>query len=107
VLCGVVAWFVTQKNWKSTLALFAVVLTHPLLDSLTDGGLGVALFWPFTAERYFAPWTPIPVAPIGLGMFSRYGAYVLFAEAAVAVPLVALAHFLTPKAPATSARSGP
>lgn len=98
VFCGAVAWLVTKKSWKSTLALFVVVLTHPFLDSLTDGGLGVALFWPVTDARYFAPWTPIPVAPIGMGMLSRYGAYVLFAELAIAVPLLAAAHFLPRRA---------
>ncbi|HYX92236.1 MAG TPA: hypothetical protein VE782_11770, partial [Myxococcaceae bacterium] len=43
---------------------------HGLLDALTDGGLGAALFWPLTAARCFAPVLPIPVAPIGPGIFS-------------------------------------
>jgi len=38
--------------------------SHGLLDSLTDGGLGIALFSPFSNRRYFMAWTPIPVAPI-------------------------------------------
>src|SRR5438094_142533 len=38
-----------------------VLVSHGLLDTLTDGGLGVALFWPFDLTRYFAPWRPIPV----------------------------------------------
>jgi inner membrane protein len=49
-------------------AAFALVLaaaaSHPLLDALTDGGLGVALLWPFSNDRFFAPFQPIHVAPI-------------------------------------------
>ena len=45
-------------------------LSHPLLDALTDGGLGVALAWPMSAERFFFPWRPIEVSPIGARFFS-------------------------------------
>lgn len=83
---GLVGFLVT-RSWKSTLALTVVLLSHPLLDMLTDGGLGVALFWPVTADRYFFPWTPLPVAPIGKGMLSARGLYVLVVEAGVFLPL--------------------
>jgi inner membrane protein len=33
----------------------AVIASHPLLDTLTSGGLGCALFWPFDLTRYFCP----------------------------------------------------
>jgi inner membrane protein len=65
-----------------------VVASHALLDTLTDGGLGCALFWPFDLTRYFAPWTPLPVSPIGLGYLSPYGLYVATTELAVFAPLV-------------------
>lgn len=91
VLAAIAAWLVT-RNWRSTLALFAVVVSHPILDALSDGGLGVALWWPFSTERHFAPWTPIPVSPVGRDMLSARGAFVLFVEAAITVPLVALTH---------------
>ena len=75
-------------------AVFAVLVlaSHGLLDTLTDGGLGVALFWPFDATRYFAPLRPIPVAPIGAGMLSARGLYVLGVELILFAPfwLVAL-----------------
>ncbi len=45
---------------------FLVIASHPLLDMLTDGGYGSAIFAPITWERYFFPVTPIPVSPIGL-----------------------------------------
>lgn len=40
--------------------------SHGLLDMFTNGGRGVALFWPFTDERFFFPDRPIAVSPIGL-----------------------------------------
>ena len=41
-------------------------VSHPVLDALTDGGLGVMMFFPFSTERFFFAWRPIEVAPIGL-----------------------------------------
>ncbi|MFZ5637478.1 MAG: metal-dependent hydrolase [Pseudomonadota bacterium] len=54
--------------------------SHPLLDALTDGGLGVALLWPWSDARHFAPWRPIAVSPIGVGFFSARGLSVLRSE---------------------------
>jgi inner membrane protein len=58
----------------------AITASHALLDALTDGGLGVALFAPFSNERYFFPWRPIEVSPIGARFFSRRGVSVLMSE---------------------------
>jgi inner membrane protein len=65
-----------------------VLASHPLLDTLTDGGLGCALFWPFDLTRYFAPWNPIPVSPIGLQFFSPYGMYAASVELLYFAPLI-------------------
>jgi inner membrane protein len=65
--------------------------THGVLDAFTDGGQGIALFWPFSNQRYFAPWTPIPVAPIGMGMLSQRGLHVILTELALFSPLFLLA----------------
>ncbi len=65
----------------------AVVASHGLLDALTDGGLGVALLWPASHARYFAPWRPIPVAPIGARMLSARGLHVVLVEALASRPL--------------------
>jgi inner membrane protein len=48
---------------------FLATASHGLLDAMTDGGLGVAFFAPFDNRRYFLPWTPIRVSPIGFGRF--------------------------------------
>jgi len=49
--------------------LFLCALSHGVLDAFTDGGLGVAFFAPFDDTRYFFPWRPISVSPIGLRRF--------------------------------------
>ena len=48
---------------------FLATASHGLLDAMTDGGLGVAFFAPFDNHRYFLPWTPLRVSPIGAGRF--------------------------------------
>lgn len=66
----------------ATLMLYfgLVTLSHPLLDALTDGGLGVAFLSPLSNERYFFPWRPIEVSPIGAEFFSGRGVRVLMSE---------------------------
>jgi len=51
------------------LTLTFATLSHSVLDAMTNGGLGVAFFWPLTDERYFLPWRPIQVSPIGISYF--------------------------------------
>lgn len=90
---GLLVSFFARKLKVSQARLFAfaagVVMSHGLLDTLTDGGLGCALFWPFSNVRYFAPWRPIPVAPIGLGFLSARGLRVALTELAIfAIPLL-------------------
>ena len=72
---------------------FLAAASHGLLDALTDGGLGVAFFSPFDNHRYFLPWTPIRVSPIGVGrFFSDRGLAVLQSELAwIWVPAALLA----------------
>lgn len=73
----------------------AVLVSHGLLDTMTDGGLGCALFWPFDLTRYFAPWRPIPVAPIGAAFFTLSGLIVSVTELILFTPVVAYALRLT------------
>ncbi|HET9955803.1 MAG TPA: metal-dependent hydrolase [Polyangiaceae bacterium] len=61
--------------------------SHGLLDSLTNGGRGIALLWPFTHARFFAPWRPIAVAPLGLRVLSARGVYVVGQELLLFAPL--------------------
>jgi inner membrane protein len=61
--------------------LFVSMASHGILDALTNGGLGIAFLWPFSGERFFAPFQPIEVAPLGLSRFlSLKGVAVLWSE---------------------------
>lgn len=88
VMCGLAALAVTRGAWKTAGLVLLVVLSHPLLDALTNGGLGVGLLWPLSPERYFAPWRPIPVAPLGMDFLSARGLRVALAELLPSVPLL-------------------
>jgi inner membrane protein len=54
---------------RYVLFFFLVIASHGLLDAITNGGLGVAFFSPFSNQRYFFPWRPVEVSPIGLEPF--------------------------------------
>jgi inner membrane protein len=63
------------------LICFFSMISHGLLDAMTNGGLGVAVLWPFDNERYFLPWNNIEVSPIGASAFlSQRGLEVLYSE---------------------------
>jgi len=86
------------ERWLPRVALACVTLaSHGLLDAMTDGGMGIALLWPFTTHRFFLPWRPIPVAPIGMGILTGSGLTVMAWEALVFLPFFAYA--LWPRAP--------
>jgi len=61
--------------------IFVSAASHGVLDAMTTGGMGVALFSPFSNRRYFLPWQVIRVSPIGVAPFlSRWGLRVLASE---------------------------
>lgn len=60
--------------------VFVCAASHPLLDALTSGGLGVALAWPWSEHRFFAPWRPIRVSPFAAQFFSARGLATLLSE---------------------------
>lgn len=61
--------------------LSLVTASHGLFDAMTNGGLGIAFFAPFDVGRYFLPWRPLVVSPIGvLPMFSQWGLAVATTE---------------------------
>jgi inner membrane protein len=84
---GLAKW-VKQPPRALALAVGLTALSHGLLDTLTNGGLGCALLWPLSDERFFAPFRPLPVAPIGLGMLSLRGGLVLLVELVCFLPFV-------------------
>jgi len=51
------------------LVCFVACASHAFLDAMTNGGLGVALFWPFSHERIFFQFRPIQVSPLSVASF--------------------------------------
>lgn len=91
------ACFFKSSTWKAFIFLFLCMASHSILDGMTSGGMGVAYFWPFENNRYFLPWRPIKVSPIGASrFFSERGFQVLKSEALViGIPCVLALGIIT------------
>lgn len=71
----------TGISLPKLIAFFSLAtVSHPLLDMLTNGGSGAAIFAPFSNERFFFPWRPVKVSPIGLDFFGSRGFDVIISE---------------------------
>ncbi len=71
----------SKKWWSLALFFFLVTASHGVLDAMTNGGYGIGFFIPFDNTRYFLPWRPLVVSPIGVhGFFSRWGWDVIKSE---------------------------
>ena len=63
ILLRAAGW--SRESFGTLTLFFALVIaSHGFFDAMTDGGLGVAFFSPFSNHRYFFAWRPIPVAPL-------------------------------------------
>jgi len=72
--CGVPVRRVVAYFW-------AAMASHGVVDMATNGGYGIALFWPFSTARMFWPCNPIEVATLSVGaFFSEHGMVVLQSE---------------------------
>jgi len=70
-----------QSLARLWLFLFLATASHGVLDAMTNGGLGVAFFAPFSDARYFFPWHPIVVSPISISeFFGPRGLRVIWSE---------------------------
>ncbi|MDL2283936.1 metal-dependent hydrolase [Oxalobacter sp. OttesenSCG-928-P03] len=73
-------WFRTSAK-ATFFFLLLTAVSHALLDSITNGGLGIAFFWPWSSKRYFLPWQVIEVSPIRPSHFlSKRGYTVMMSE---------------------------
>jgi len=80
LLTALVINIISFRKFTALIFLFLASVSHPLIDALTDGGLGVALFSPFSNERLFFSHRPIQVSPIGVHFFSQQGLKVMQSE---------------------------
>ena len=94
-----------RDRFPAWLYLALAIASHGVFDAFTNGGLGVALLAPFSNQRFFFPWHPIEVSPLGLSrIFSARGVEVLGSELlwvgipALGVALLGLAGTRAPAA---------
>ena len=85
----------SRRWWAYVLFFFIVGASHGVLDAMTNGGRGIALLSPFSNHRYFLPWPPIEVSPIGVRAFiSQRGLTVMKSEILwIWMPVVSIAVF--------------
>jgi inner membrane protein len=70
-----------RANFARAFTFLAIAIaSHGLLDAMTNGGKGVGFFIPFSTKRYFLPWRPIRVSPIGATNFAAKAGVVLQSE---------------------------
>lgn len=65
LLAAILGAPIRPRRFSTFAFIFACTMSHPLLDACTNGGMGIAFFSPFSNRRYFFPWRPIEVSPIG------------------------------------------
>ena len=84
LLVGLLFRFCTKVGRERPVTVFVFAafsaISHGLLDALTNGGLGVGFFAPFSGKRYFFPADWIEVSPIGASFFSLRGLAVIKSE---------------------------
>jgi len=85
LMCGAAAALFAHalraRRWIAFGFVAVATASHGVLDAFTNGGSGIAFFWPFGDERYFMPLQVILVSPIGISrFFSEWGARVLWSE---------------------------
>jgi inner membrane protein len=89
--CLLLAFLLTHLFYKSekpfgrnyllfVLYFFLCGASHGLLDMMTSGGLGVAIFSPFENSRYFFGWRPIRVSPMSISKFFSGRAWVILSS---------------------------
>ncbi|WP_133372147.1 metal-dependent hydrolase, partial [Sulfurirhabdus autotrophica] len=78
------AFFAPELGEERSIAFFLLLFSaasHGLLDAMTNGGLGIAFFSPFSNKRYFLPWRIIEVSPLNvMQLLSLRGLSVLGSE---------------------------
>jgi len=85
IAVGLVASLLFPKSARRRVAplLVVVALSHPIIDALTAGDLGVALFWPITRARLSFPFALVATCPVGLDEWLGYWGLLTIANEAL------------------------
>lgn len=96
-LAALVALVVFRRQFLRVFAfLAAVAASHGLLDAMTAGDLGVALFWPLTPARFHFPFALVASCPVGIDEYLGYWGLLTLANEVlyVIVPIALVVSFV-------------
>jgi len=86
----------TWSGWLTVSCAFCLaVVSHGVLDGMSDGGLGVMLLYPWSDRRVFLPWRPFPAPPMRIsGLPMELVVLILRAELPLVLGCMAAAGLL-------------
>ena len=84
---GLLAPLFGRGRFRTGLTATLVLVSHALLDTLTDGGLGCALLLAVRLDPLLRTMDADPVSPIGLSFLSPYGLFVATTELLLFAPV--------------------
>lgn len=91
-LAGLAAGLALERDGRARARAAAfgafVAASHGLLDTLTRGGNGVMLLWPWSTARWLASVALVPASPMGLHVASARAAAVAAQELVLLAPLL-------------------
>jgi len=99
-----------SRRWWLLAGCFSLVTaSHGVLDAMTNGGYGTGFLLPFDPTRYFLPWRPLQVSPIGIkGLLSMQGVRIILNEMLwIWLPCLAACFVLRRLQDRTGPASGP
>jgi inner membrane protein len=98
-LCGLIAAIAALPRHSRWLGLGTAVAlvcaTHPLLDAMTNYGIGCPLFWPLSDTRWLLPWRIVPTIPRFDALYTIEAWKIAAQEALRFSPLLAFALWPT------------
>jgi inner membrane protein len=83
--------------WVLWVCFFLATASHGFLDAFTNGGQGVAFFWPFDNTRYFFTWRPISVSPLSVHRFFDGRAFTILKNEFIWIWLPTIGLYLASK----------
>jgi inner membrane protein len=84
------AFWARREGWAGRYTVVVAALaavSHGLLDTMSDFGIGPALLWPFSNARFVSPVRLIPSTTLLARFTTVRGIWITAAEALVSLPL--------------------
>jgi inner membrane protein len=90
IAAAVLALWARRDGWAGRYTMVVAALaavSHCLLDTMSDFGVGPALLWPFSNQRFVSPLRLIPSTTLLARFTTAHGIWITAAEALVSLPL--------------------